>query len=508
MSSSSISKNTFLLYFKTLFNILIAFYSTKLVLQNLGVVDYGVYNLVAGFVSLFSFLKASLSSSTQRFISYALGKDSSDVKSLFSTNVLIHLVFSIIVVLLLLTVGSFGMGKLSIPSDKETIAQNVFFIVLLDAFITINAIPYEGLLTAKENFVLITILGVVESLLKLMAAIMLGFLESDRLLFYSIFLVLTSLIIRSVSTLYCKRNYLESKVSFTDFGLAYAREMVSFVGWNTFGAVCSIFRNQGLAVVLNLFFGVLVNASYAIANQINSQLSFFSQSIIMSVRPRLVKAEGSGDRETMVQLSFIASKFSFYLLTFFSIPLIVKMPIILKYWLNINSSETINFCRLIIILNLIIQLTVGISMSMQAVGKIKFYQIVVGSTIMLSVPFGYLVFMLNFPPSAILIVAICVEILASGLRLFFAKRTYNLDVFKYIKDVIVPPVIVFFISYFFVNYIDFLLTDFNEILQLLITTCVSTMMICLSISFFGLNTRERVLIKDLFKKVLLKLTWK
>ena len=492
--SNKVIFNTMILYGKMIITVFVSLYATRIVLNALGVKDYGIYNLIAGVITMLSFLQVSMSASTQRFLSFHKGvDDATALGGIFSSSVILHFVISIVIVLGLELLGlPFLNHSLNLPADRAAVAEVVFHLMVLSTFLTINSVPYEGALNANEDMVFISLLSILEVVLKLISAISLFYISMDKLVFYTGSIVGITLLCRMISVYYCRSRYVECRAGLRSSNLKDIKSMLAFAGWNSFGALCAVGRNQGIAVVLNMFFGVVVNASYGIANQVSTQLSYFSQSMLMALRPQIVKSEGEGNREKMLRLSVIASKFSVYFMAICAVPFFIEMPFVLKLWLKVVPADTVVFCRLVIILNIIVQMSAGLMIAIQSAGNIKYYQAVVGTCVLLSLPFGYLFFKLGYPSYTILVVAIIIELLCTLVRVAFARRLVGLSIPNFAFEIFVKAMVPVLLAMGGVLYLHTLID--NEIWRFFAVTSASLALMPLLIYYIGLNAFERDII--------------
>lgn len=453
--------NTGFLYGKMVISIFIALYSTRIVLNALGVEDFGIFNLVAGVIAMLSFLNAAMTVSTQRYMSFYLGAgEAHKLDAVFRTSVFLHLVIGVLIVVSLEIAGIFLFnGFLNIPSERITTAKIVYHFMVVSTFFTINAVPYDAAINAHENMLVDALTGVFESIMKLGIAVSLIFYLNDRLILYALLMAGLTILIRIIKSVYCLKQYNECKVKIKGgFDFPLLKEMFSFAGWNLFGALCGLGRGQGLAIILNLFFGTVVNAAFGIANQVSGQLNAFSVNMLKALNPQIIKSEGANDRNRMLRLSMMASKYSSFLLAFFAIPLIFEMPYVLKLWLKTVPDYTVIFCQLILVGTMTSQLTVGLQTAIQSTGKIKMYQSVVGSLLLLNLPISYFLLKFGFPAYSALISFIGIEVLAVAFRIIFLHRIAGLSVLDYLQKVILKigssislPILICFIPFRFME---------------------------------------------------------
>jgi O-antigen/teichoic acid export membrane protein len=370
----------------------------------------------------------------------------------------------------------------------------------VSVFFTIIAVPFTASLNAHENMLWIAIINIIESVIKLGIAFSLFyFIQSERLIVYGILMaVLRSMITFVLYAAYCLKRYVECSVRNYHVNKSLIKELSGFAGWNLFGSLCGLGKIQGLAIILNIFFGTVVNAAYGIANQVSSQMSFFSATMLRALNPQIMKSEGMNDRQRMLRLSMMASKFGFFLLAFIAIPCIFEMPTILKFWLKNVPDYTVVFCSLLLIATMANQLTIGLQSAIQATGKIKTYQSVVGCILLSNLPVAYLLLKLGFPIYLILISAIVIELLACYFRLFFLKKQAGLSIKEYFKRVFLKEIMPLFAivatCWIITHYLNFSYRFF-------LTGAVSVFVFTCFIYLTGLCTDEKIMINSLLKKI-------
>ncbi len=490
--------NTGFLYGKMFITILISLYSTRLILNALGETDYGVFNLVGGVVSMLSFLNGAMANATQRYMSYSLGEGNKEkLISIFSSSVVLHLVIGIIIVLLLEFGGIFLFdGLLKIPAERMRSAKIVYHFMVVSTFFAINAVPYDAAINSHENFLFDALSGILESILKLGIAISLLFSSFDKLILYGLLIALLTILIRVVKSIYCYRKYDECRTRIrSGINIPLTKEMLSFAGWNLFGSFCNIARNQGLAVILNHFFGIIINAAYGIASQVNSNLLMFSVNVLKSINPQIVKSEGSGDRQRTLRLTTLACKLSFFLLALLAIPAVLEMPFLLKLWLKTVPDNTIIFCQLMIILTLILLMTAGLNVLIQAVGRIKMSQTVTGSLLIMNVPVSWGLIKLGLPAYSVLVGSIALEIMAGGSRIWFSKILGGLKVKEFLVRNVLSSLSVLFLATGFAILPRIFLAE--GILRAVLAGLTSTIALIIFGRLIALTNYESTIIKEL-----------
>lgn len=506
MSANKVIFNTGITYIKAIFTALVSLYATRIILKYLGSEDFGLFSVIGGVVGMLSFLNAAMSTSTQRFISHSLGLENNinRVKKIFANSIMIHFFLGFVILILLEIIGLYFIEtKLKIDPTRLEEAKYIFHFVVISTFITVISVPYEAVITARENFVFLAKISVFESILKLSSALSLMYLKGDLLLYYGFFTMLIAVIIRIIKRIYCKKNYNECSVNYkANYDFIEIKKLLSFASWNMFGALCAISKSQGSAVLINLFYSTAVNAAYGVANQLNSQLMFFSETMLSSIRPQIMKSEGSNNRERTIRLALVANKFAFYIFTFFGIPFYFSMPLILELWLNIVPEYTIEFCRGLIVLTLFSQLNRGIMAAIQAIGRIKFYQIVSGSIQLLVLPIGYLLLLYGYKPYYLIFASISLEILTTFFRVFYFNYLTAFSVKKYFLEVILHPLSLLFpivtLLYFIQGFLP------QNLFGFVVLFTISSVTYILLIYKLGLSASDQRVLKEIIKKLKLK----
>lgn len=418
--------NTIALYVKIIISGLVTFLSTRIALDLLGINDFGLYNLVAGIIAMLSLLNGSLLISTQRFLSVAIGKgeNNSVLSRIFNSSLFIHLCLMLLVLIFLLISKIFLFSSfLNIDLASINIAKQVYDIMILSSLFTILTIPYNAAINAHEEMWMFAIIESFVSILKLLAAYSLYITPYDLLLTYSILMSFAIFVGGGCKYLWCHWRYIETRLWIRGmFDFALIKKQISFVGWNTFGSIAMLGRNQGIAIVLNIFWGTLLNAAYGVANQLNVLVSTFASTITTVFNPIIMKYKGQGDNDTMLYMSSLSSKVSFLVSSIMALPLLLELDNILGLWLTQIPEYTLPICRGTILTFVIMQLYPGITRAIYAEGNIKWYQIITSCTILLILPVGYIFFKIGYPPPIIVYAMVVAQFLVFLETLYFAYR--------------------------------------------------------------------------------------
>lgn len=500
-AANKVALNTGILYGRMLFTMAVSLYATRLVLNALGSTDYGIFNLVAGVIAMLSFLNAAMTTSTQRYLSYYQGKqDIAMQRKVFTNSLLLHLIIGLVLVAVLEICSLFLFnGFLNIPADRIHDARIIYHFMSATVFFTVLAVPFNGSLVAHENMLWVAIVNIAESLFKLVIAVLLLFISSDKLVVYGLLTSAVSIVSFILYAIFCFRKYEEcTLVNVWKGDKKLIKELGSFAGWNLFGSLCFLGRTQGLAVLLNVFFGAIINAAYGIANQVAAQLSFFSATMLRAVNPQIMKSEGAGNRDRMLRLSMMASKFGFFLMAMVAIPCIFEMQQILQFWLKKVPEHTVVFCNLILIGTLINQLTIGLQSAIQATGRIKVYQAIVGSVILFNLPVAYIMLRMGLPAYMVLVSYAAIETIACALRIYFLKKIAGMSVGVYFEKVflreVIPVLTIVLCCYLTTVYL-------HGRYRFLLTGGIAVSVFCVTIYLFGLVKEEKELVNSLFDKV-------
>ncbi|WP_321518145.1 lipopolysaccharide biosynthesis protein [uncultured Bacteroides sp.] len=502
-NNKRIAKNSLLLYCRTMFTMLISLYTSRVILSTLGVDDYGVYNVVGGFVAMFSLMSSSLTSSTQRFITFELGKKNhSQTRAVFSSAVVIHCLLSIIVLIVAEGIGIWFLNsKMNIPASRIVAANWVFQCSLLTFIIDIVSIPYNAMIIAYEKMQAFAYISILEAVLKLSIVILLPFLHYDKLIIYGILMMMVAVVIRIVYGIYCNRNFSDSYFIWVK-EKKYYKQMTGFAGWNFIGSSSGILTNYGVNILLNLFFGVAINAARGVATQVDGALNQFVSNFMTAINPQITKSYASGNYTYMMTLINKGACFSFYLLLFMALPVLFETQRILTLWLKVVPNYTIIFVRLSLIYTMCQSLSQTLYTAMLATGKIKRYQLVVGGLSLLTFPISYLFLWLGYSPISCYIVSISISIICLVARLYMLKPMINLSITFYLKNVVCKILIVLLASLLVPLLLEFILS--YSYLKSIVLIITSTFFTALSVLYLGLNLSERKYIYSTIRNKLLR----
>lgn len=442
-NSKRIAKNTLLLYIRMLFTMGVSLYTSRIVLNTLGVEDFGIYNVVGGIVAMFVIVSGSLSTAISRFITFELGKgDVQKLKKIFSTSVSVQVIIALAVCALAEVVGVWFLNeKMNIPIERLPAANWILQCSILTFMINLISVPYNASIIAHEHMKAFAYISILEITLKLFIVYSLAMFAYDKLIMYALLLLLVAFIIRIVYGVYCKKKFSECAYSFV-LDKSLLRSMLSFAGWNFIGSSSAVLRDQGVNIALNLFYGPIVNAARGISFQVNTAIMGFVNNFMMALNPQITKSYASEDREYMQLLIHQGARFSFYLLLFLSLPVFFEAQSVLVLWLNVVPQHTVLFVRLILIFAMCESLSGTLVTAMLATGKIRNYQIVIGGLQLLNFPVSYSLLYFGFFPEVTMIVAITISLICLFSRLLFFNTLIGVSVKSYIFSVLINILLV------------------------------------------------------------------
>ena len=495
-----IAQNTAILYARMAITVFISLYTTRLILGALGVEDYGILNVVGGAVVMLMFLNNAMSTATQRFMSYSQGLGNPErQKQIFNVSVVLHLVIAFVIVFLLEGAGYLLFhGILRIAEARMDAAILIYQFMIFSTFFTVISVPYDAVINAHENMMLVAILGILEAVLKLGIAFYILNSSYDKLAAYGLLMAALTIFSLLLRQLYCRRYYTESRISIRKyFNKELFKEMTHFAGWSFLGATTSMLGYYGQGIVLNVFFGPMVNAAQGVAAQISGQLGTFANTMQKALNPVIAKSEGAGNRSMMLQASMLGSKVSFFLLIVFYVPMLIEMPYIFNLWLKNVPDYAIIFCRILLFRNLIEQLYSTLSNSIAAVGKIKQFQIYSSILYILPLFVSYFLFVLHYPPYVLYLVFLLFSFFNFGVTVYFAYKNCDLSIPFYLKTIVLRCLISFAIIFSLSAMpILFMNTGF---IRLILVSGISLVLFILVVWNVGFTPEEQTNAKSIIK---------
>lgn len=489
-NNKQIAKNTLFLYFRTLVIMLVSLYTSRVILNALGVEDYGIYNVVGGVVAMFTVISGALSNAISRFITFELGKGKSyKLSVVFSTSVNIQFVISLIVILIGEIVGLWFLNyKMNVPLERLTAANWVLHCSLLTFCINLISVPYNACIIAHEKMDIFAYVSIFEAILKLLICYLIIITPWDKLVFYAILHVVVAILIRLTYSLYCRKHFEESRYHFI-FDKQTMKEMTGFAGWSFFTNSAYVFNTQGVNLLINIFFGVAVNAARGIATQVEAAVMQLVNSFTTALNPQITKNYAVGKNNEMISLVCRGAKFSYYLLFIFSLPVIMETESLLTIWLKVVPPHAVNFVRLAIVAALINIIGKTGYTACMATGNIRRYVLWVTTIGVLAFPLTWIAFVMGAPSEATYVVFIVVYSVVEAVRLWIMRGLLNFPVGKFFKEVIIRILVVTIFSV--IIPVVFVQCVKESILRTLCSVAICLVCSMISIVIFGLTADER-----------------
>ena len=502
-NSSRIAKNTLFLYFRMLLVMGVSLYTSRVVLHALGVVDFGLNNIIAGIIVIFSFINNSLSTATSRFLTFELGKkEGQNIKNVFASAFLSHFLLAAVVLVLAETVGLYVVNNvLVIPQDRLFACNIIYHITVISTCLNLTQTPANAMIISHERMNVYAYLGIALALSRLMIAFAITYTPLDKLILMNVLSGVVSVLIIIFTYAYCYRCFEnEIKISFAP-DKSLLKPMLCFTTWSLIGSTAYMLKNQGINILINIFFGPVVNAANAIAYKVDAAVMGFISNFSTALNPQITKTYAAKEYESMKNLIFSGGKFSFFLMMILCIPLILETEYILKLWLGDNIPEfSIIMTQLVLMLSMVESFTYSIGCAVQASGNIRNYQLVISGLTLMNFPISFLAYHLGAPPYAALAISIGISSTTLMLRMYFIKVLLSIPPLEYIQKVFIKAALSLTLSiplpYLLVKELP---QGFSRFILCLI---VSTFIIGIVVWFFGASRSERTYIKNAIKKKL------
>lgn len=500
-----IAKNTAYLYARMLFSLIVSLYTSRVILHALGTVDYGINNVVGGVVTMFAFMSGTMSTATQRFLSFDMGrKDYKQLKKSFTVSNTIIIILAVLILVCVETIGLWLINnKLIIPEERMIAARWVFQFATISLFLQILSVPYNAAIIAHEKMSAFAFIGILDVILKLVIALLIQyFIDSiDKLIFYSAAICSVSILIRMLYVSYCKRHFEEcQKVKF-GYDKEIGSRMLSFFGWNTIGALSYVAKEQGVNIVINMFCGPIVNAARGVNSQVTGAIYGFITNFQVAMNPQITKNYAAGDKDGLFTLVTRGAKFSFFLFFFMALPIFIDIDFILHLWLIEVPEHTANFIRLTLILMSIETVSSPVITSLLATGNVKTYQIIVGTLLLLNLPLSYYALKMGLEPEYTMVIAIVIAAISLGVRLILIRNYAGFPIRDYFSKVLIRSLLVVLLSAL-IPWALFSLLDIAA-LPLFAVVCMSSWLCsAVCILYIGSSSSERSLLLGMLKRII------
>ncbi|MBQ0087069.1 MAG: oligosaccharide flippase family protein [Bacteroidales bacterium] len=443
-SKQTVAKNTILLYVRTFIVLIISLVTSRILLQSLGVEDYGIYNAVGGFVAMFAVLTGSMSAAISRYITFELGTGNCEkLKQVFSSSVIVQLIFIAVIILVAEAFGIWFLNeKMTIPADRMIAANWVFQCTVVIFCVNLLSVPYNAEIIAHEHMKTYAYVSIVDNVFRLIIAYLIFISPLDKLIFYALLMTALSVGIRVFYQIYCTKRFEECKKISFKINRSVLKGLVGFASWNMLGEMASIFSHQGISLVLNVFLGPLVNAAYGVANQVNSAVLAFTNNFTTALSPSITKSYAEGSLVYMKNLVLQGARYSYYLLLILVVPLLIETETVLHIWLKDVPAHSVIFVKLMLVYSLISILSQTTIRAVQATGDIKRYQIIISTVSLLSLPLAYILLRFGFAPESALIAVLVVSFCTLIVRLIIVKPMIGISIGEFAENVLLRCVLV------------------------------------------------------------------
>ena len=499
-NNKRIAKNTIALYFRMIVTTLVSLYTSRVVLNTLGVEDYGLYGVVGGVVTMFSFLKATMSGATSRFLTFSLGKgDQKDLDDTFSTSLIIHFGIAVVILILAETVGLWFIEcKLSIPDGRMTAARWVYQFSVLSMMVTVTQVPYNASIISHERMGIYAYVELLYVVLKLLVVYLLLLGNFDRLIFYAALIFGVNLLIATIYRVYCVKRFSECH-----FRFVWKKEkivpMLTFSGWDLYGNMAYTFKQQGINMLINMFFGVVYNAASSVANNVQGVVSNLAVNVIQAFRPQIVKSYAADDLTRMETLMYNGIKFSLLLFMLLTIPIILETQTILSLWLGIVPDGAVGFCRILLVVCLFNLINRILGIGIQATGQMKYVSLITGTIHLLCLPAIYVLFkyFVNSPIWAYLMAALTMLMVDASNMIILKKQVPQLRLRYYLKGIFQAILIALVASLPVIPIYCMMQHGWVRLVCLCLAYGIA---LCIVTFLLGLNSSQRAMVKNFVSK--------
>lgn len=503
-NSRQLVKNTFSLYVRMLFSMFIGFFTSRILMNQLGIVDFGIYNVIGGVLVILSFLNTTLTLSTQRFLIFSIeNNNNNEANKVFNTSLTIHGAFAFIIFIVAETIGLWFLNtQMNIPNDRLFTANIVYQVTVISSMINICQVPFVSAIIAHEKISQYATIGIIDVILRFSVALGLVYVTSDKLKVYSFLILVVAIINFLIYSTYSKRHFRETTFKINKEKRLY-QKMLSFSGWNVFSAISIAANGQIVNVLLNIFFGPVVNAARGISMQASGAVSGFVGNFQITVNPQIIKLYATKEFEKFHILIKQSAKFSFFLLLIFALPVTIKIDGILKIWLVQVPEYAPIFCQIILITSLINTFSLPLATAANATGNIKKFQLSTGCVELMNIPASYILLLSGFPAYSVFLVSASITIITLIIRLIILRSLINLNIRDFVLKVILRSFATAIITGIIAFWINQLLQS-NTLLITIIFVLLCIITSVLVVFGLGLNRNERQFIRSMIYSKLRK----
>lgn len=473
-----IAKNTLFLYIRMFLIIIVSLYTVRVVIETLNVTDYGIYTAVGGIVLVLSFLSQTIASASQRFFAYELGlKNFQKLRYTFSIIFIVYAIVALVILVFAETLGLWFLNNvMTIPVERLEAANWIYQFALLSFIVKILTSPYNAVIIARENMKVYAYVSIIEAFLKLLIVYLLIIFTIDKLKLYAVLTFFVTCVVSAIYSFFCYRKYEESRILFC-WDKVLFKSIFSYSSWSLFGTMAGVANTQGSNLLLNVFFGPVVNTAYSVAHQVSTVIQQFSGNFFMAIRPPLIKSYAERNYDNMMQLFYLSSRFSFLLLYAIILPLILEVEFILNLWLGNVGEHMVFFTQLILIYCIVLAVSNPITIIVQAAKRVKLYHGIVDSFVLLTLPLSYLFLELGCSPESNLIISIGMLVIAHVMRLFVFAKIVTFSFKEYWRKFVFPAILVVVLSLIPTIYLQ---SIFQNGLMQFVVVCLASL-VCIGV---------------------------
>lgn len=505
--TNRILKNTGWLYAKMAITMFLSLYTTRLILNGLGASDFGIYNIVGGAIAMLGFLNAAMAGATQRFMNYTEGAgDPEKKKTIFNVSVAIHGILAVIVGIALAVTGIILLnGVLNIPDGRRMASVIVYASMTVSTILTITTVPYDAVLNSHENMKYYALVGVVESFLKLTVAFVCVYSTYDKLIVYGILMACIPFLTLTVERIYCHTHYKECSISLKkNWDKKVVKEMTSFAGWNLFATAAAMITNSGIGIIMNVFFGTIINAAQGVANQICGQLNSVTTVLSKAVIPVITKSEGAADRNRTIRLAETSSKLLFFVMAIVAIPSLSTLPTLMNLWLKEVPEYAVYFASIQLLISMCEQLSSGFSTAINASGHIKGISISKSIAKFSYLPLSYIMYTFGISITVAYLFLFLIQGAINGILItqYYGYKILGYSPKRYLLKVFIPSSVPAFFTFLFGYYFS---SFFVGIYSLVVAVVICSLLNITMFYFVSLTRSERMIVNNILQTIRIKL---
>jgi O-antigen/teichoic acid export membrane protein len=491
-SANRIILNTGILYAQLLIGMVLGLFTTRIVLGALGETNYGIYMLVAGVVGMLGVLNSNMANTSMRYMAHSLGSGKKEnIRITFNTTIYLHFILGAIV-FFLMEIGGWIMFEylLNIPAGKVIDAKVVFHFMVVTTFVSVISVPYDALINAHENMLVLALVEILGHIFKLAGALYLTISQSNLLILYGFFMLITQVLLVVLKQWYSRVKYDECKIRLKEYvDKSLAKKILSFSGWNLFGSIGAMSVTQIRGILLNMFFGVNLNAAQGLSNSAADQVNMVSVNMTRALNPQLLKSEGGGDRQRMLKLTELSTKYSAFLFALFAAPVFFEADYLMGLWLKNVPDFSVTFFKILLFNMMIEKFTFQITEAIRAVGQIKRFQVTETLFRVINLPLAYLALISGASPTSIFIIGVLISIVIFFNRLYFGRKIAGIKVGHFLRNGVVKILLPLLLT----SIVAFIIHNlfYEGLVRFLTVSLIFIILFAILFWVFGLDRNEK-----------------